>query len=398
MSAANRLGALHKETALLPRVKTFLESIQRNSIKTRKTYETGLAYLNDFLRKNYTRTIDDVVDSLLKSQTNVYELLDGFVKYIHDKGSANLAPYTIRTYLTAIKSYLAYYDIDIIPSKFNRKVKVPKVYREDEEPLDVRDIRNILLNRSNRRMKAYLLVLASGGLRAVEGTAIRLKDIDFVNPTKIHIRKEYAKTRTGRDIYISDEATKYLKDWIDWKYRTTDDRKPRLMSSNQDDLVFQAHRIHSPSTPRNLYFRVITEFHKSLDVADLNERKEGMIRRKITLHSFRRFVKTVISDQVNQDYSEWFLGHNKSPYYTKKEPERREIYATKCMKYLTFLDYTTLEATGKNIESKLSEKEKEIQLLRQRDFMNTDAIATLSDKLAQVMQDIEIIKKQRRKI
>jgi hypothetical protein len=38
---------------------------------------------------------------------------------------------------------------------------------------------------------------------------------------------------------------------------------------------------------------------------------------------------------------------------------------------------TTLEATGKNIESKLSEKEKEIQLLRQRDSVNTDAIANL---------------------
>jgi len=49
--------------------------------------------------------------------------------------------------------------------------------------------------------------------------------------------------------------------------------------------------------------------------------------------------------------------HN--PYYTKKQLERREIYATKCMKYLTFLDYTTLEATGKNIDAKLSEKEKE---------------------------------------
>jgi hypothetical protein len=72
----------------------------------------------------------------------------------------------------------------------------------------------------------------------------------------------------------------------------------------------------------------------------------------------------VISDQTNQDYSEWFLGHNKSPYYTKKELERREIYATKCMKYLTFLDYSTLEATGKNIEAKLSEKEKEIDVLR----------------------------------
>jgi hypothetical protein len=50
------------------------------------------------------------------------------------------------------------------------------------------------------------------------------------------------------------------------------------------------------------------------------------------------------------------LGHNKSPYYTKKETERREIYASKCMKYLTFLDYSTLETTGKNIEAKLSER------------------------------------------
>ena len=95
----------------------------------------------------------------------------------------------------------------------------------------------------------------------------------------------------------------------------------------------------------------------------MDRRKEEGVykRRKITLHSFRRFVKTVVSDQTNQDYSEWFLGHSKSPYYTKKEPERREIYATKCMKYLTFLDYTTLEARGKSIEVNLQEKDKVIK-------------------------------------
>jgi hypothetical protein len=64
------------------------------------------------------------------------------------------------------------------------------------------------------------------------------------------------------------------------------------------------------------------------------------------------------------------------------------------MKYLTFLDYTTLEATGKSI-AKLSEKEKEIQLLRQRDSMNTDAIASLSDQLAVITKEIEMIKKQK---
>lgn len=97
---------------------------------------------------------------------------------------------------------------------------MPKLYREDEEPLDVKDIRKILLSCNNRRLKAYILILASGATRAKEALAVRLKDIDFsVNPTKIHIRKEYAKTKVARDVYITDEATQYLKQWIDWKYR-----------------------------------------------------------------------------------------------------------------------------------------------------------------------------------
>jgi len=88
---------------------------------------------------------------------------------------------------------------------------MPKSYREDEEPLDVSDIRKILLACNNRRLKTYLLFLASGGMRAVEGLAVRIKDIDFsVNPTKIHIRKEYAKTRVARDIYISNERERPL--------------------------------------------------------------------------------------------------------------------------------------------------------------------------------------------
>jgi integrase len=112
-----------------------------------------------------------------------------------------------------------YYDIDIIPSKFKRKVKIPETIVEKQEPIDATDNRKILLSCNNRRLKAYLLILASGGLRAVEGSAIRIKDINIkVKPTTIHIRAEYAKTRVGRDIYISEETTGYLKQWLDWKY------------------------------------------------------------------------------------------------------------------------------------------------------------------------------------
>jgi len=124
----------------------------------------------------------------------------------------------------------------------------------------------------------------------------------------------------------------------------------------------------------------------------MKRRKGELITgKKITLHSFRRFVKTVISNQVSQDYSEWFLGHSKSPYWTLKEANRREIYATKCMKYLTFLDYTALEATGKNIESKLLEKDKEIQLLEQQELDNADAIVTLSDQVRKLSEQMELL-------
>jgi len=115
---------------------------------------------------------------------------------VSNEQDKSITPTSIKLYLASIRSYFAYYDVDIIPSKFKRKVKLPKVYREDEEPLDVSDIRKILLSCNNRRLKPYLLVLASGGMRTVEGLAIRLKDIDFsVRPTKIHIRKEFAKTK-----------------------------------------------------------------------------------------------------------------------------------------------------------------------------------------------------------
>jgi integrase len=282
-------------------------------------------------------------------------------------------------YLTAVRSYFGYYDIDVITSKFKRKVKMPKVGREDEEPLDAKDIRKILLSCSNRRLKTFILVLASGGMRTKEGLAIRLRDIDSsMSPTKIHIRKEFSKTRVARDIYISDEATHYLKQWIEWKYREKGSEWTK--TPNPNDLIFAVYSVRNEPNPNHIYVKIILEFEKLLAIAGMDERKEGMRRRKITLHSFRRFVKTVISDQTNQDYSEWFLGHSKSPYYTKKEPDRREIYATKCMKYVTFLDYTMLESTGKNIEAKLSEKDKEIEEIRSRfDLMQSQMQSLLSE-------------------
>jgi integrase len=343
-----------------PKVQHFLESISRNSVKSMKSYGSGLTHFQAFLvdgeKGKYSRyNIETMLDALSDNEVNIYELFDDFVSFLLTYREG-IAPRSVSLYLTALRSYFAYYDIDVIPSKFRRKVKVPKLYREDEMAIDVEDIRKILLSCSNRRLKAYLLILASSGLRAVEAASIRLRDIDLSSkPVKIHIRKEYSKTRTGRDTYITDEGVIFLKQWIDWKYRKKDMNANSKTSSNEtidgkglelqdlvkdtdpNDLLFSIHSINQEPDPNNLYVKLIVEFQKLLKGAGMDERKEGTSeykRRKITLHSFRRFVKTVISNQVNQDYSEWFLGHAKSPYYTIKEQEKRRIYAEKCMKYL----------------------------------------------------------------
>jgi integrase len=386
------LPAKNGQTFDLPKVTAFLSSILRNSRKSKSTYQQGLIHFQKYVLKAYPKyNIETILESLLRNEIDLYEMLEGFVLYMTST-NPDLTPNSMKVYMASIRSYLAYYAIDVVPSRFKRRVKMPKVCREDEEPLDASDIRNILLVCNNRRLKAYLLVLASGGMRAVEGLAIRQKDIDFsVNPTKVHIRKEYTKTGVARDIYISNEATHYLKQWLEWKHNNQE--RPRHF--NQDDLVFT---VYNGADPNVLYIRVLVEFQKLLALTGLDKRKEGGVqkRREITFHSLRRFVKTVISDQTNKDYSEWFLGHSKSPYYIKKEPERRQTYATKCMRYLTFLDYTTLESTGKSIEAQLSEREKEIQLLRQRESVNTDAIQNLSDQLINVMAEVRELKKHQR--
>ena len=53
-----------------------------------------------------------------------------------------------------------------------------------------------------------------------------------------------------------------------------------------------------------------------------NREDENEIMRKITLHSFRRDIKTTIADLGYSDYSDWFIGHSGSTYWRKKYNEK----------------------------------------------------------------------------
>jgi hypothetical protein len=111
------------------------------------------------------------------------------------------------------------------------------------------------------------------------------------------------------------------------------------------------------STPKlkSLYDVLSNSFADTLDRSGKGDREDGNQRRKqIALHSFRRFVKTTISDLEYADFSEWFIGHSGSTYWTKKDSEKTEIFR-KIEPYLTFLDVHQLERQGADIQSKVEE-------------------------------------------
>ena len=201
----------------LPKVKLFLESIERNSRRSRLAYSCGLLHLSNFISDKYAKyDCETILQPLSENKINIYELVEGFISYLL-KTRIGISPKSISLYVTALRSYFAYYDIDVIPSKFRRKVRMPKIYHEDEEPIDGSDVRKLLLSCNNRRLKTLIIVLASGGMRVGEAVATRNMDLDFsISPAKVDIRKEYSKTKVARDVYISEEATSYLKQWLDW--------------------------------------------------------------------------------------------------------------------------------------------------------------------------------------
>jgi integrase len=256
-----------------------------------------------------------------------------------------LSSTTLRNRIKAVKNFFEFNEVDISDNKFKLKIRLPKAIRRNKEALTKDDVRDIILAWSDIRLKTYVMFLACTGMRAVEALSIRLKDINL---------GEFTKTRQDRHVYLTSEMNQQLKIWLDYGYRyhrscyvdkTNGNYKSEYITPvrKSDDLVFAIYGKPHNADLRIMYIHLAISYAKMLDRIGRGDREDNDKRRKITFHSFRRFVKSIISDLGFGDYSEWFIGHSGSTYYRKSEKEKAEIFA-KIEPYLTFLDYSELEA------------------------------------------------------
>jgi integrase len=365
-------------------------------------YYFRLATFQNFIMNDYKATPDNLILGIKEGREDPYDILSNYIIYLQNH--YNISPSTLKSRIITAKNFLEYYDVEISPRKFKLKVKIPRAIKKSKEALSKEDVIDILNACSDIRLKTYVMLLAATGFRAAEALSVRIRDLHLeTQPAKIFVRGEYTKTRTDRHVFLTEEVVTQLKQWLEYKYRNRrvcyKDRRGKTITEyrtperNDNDLVFAVYQDRDNPDPRMIYYDFAKSFGKTLDRLGKGTREDGNNgrRRQITLHSFRRFVKTTISDLGYADFSEWFIGHSGSTYWTKKDSEKAEIFS-KIEPYLTFLNIPQLERQGADIQSKIDELELLNQSLRSRDKLKDDAISQLSDQLVALstrLQEIE---------
>ena len=369
---------------------------------TADTYSKRLRNFEQFILKKYNENLDSIVSKLTQRVLDPYEIL---TSYCIDLQTRNISNLTIKHRIVTAKNFLEYNDVEIIPRKFSLKVRLPRTVKKNIEALSKEEVIDILNVCSDIRLKTFVMFLASTGCRAGEAASIRFIDLDFSSqPSKVYIRGEHTKTKTDRVVFLTDELVQQLKSWIEFKYRTrricsqnkesgkyfSENRTPQR---NDDDLIFTSRKYDS-AEPKHVYMDLCHHFEKTLDRMGKGAREHGNKgRRKITFHSFRRFVKTTISDLGYQDFSEFMIGHAGSTYWRKKDSEKGDLFK-KVEPYLTYLNGHSLERQSADIQSKIEEIELINVSLRERDKMKDDIISGLSDKLITLSERIEVLERK----
>jgi integrase len=349
------------------------------SASSAREYRFRLHSLVTFAMTEYKLTLDDLIKAIKEGLYDPYDVLSNYVRYLQVNNT--ISTLTLKLRVITAKNLLEFFDVEISPRKFKLKIKLPKVVRRDIQALTKEDIVNILNACSDIRLKTYVMLLASTGMRASEALCTRLIDYDLsANPPILYIRGEYTKTKVSRFVFLTQEVVDQLSSWLEYKHRTrricSKDEKSgkthieyKTLERNDHDLLFSVNR--SNPDIQGLYNQFAANFGKTLDRIGKGNREEvdhGR-RRRITLHSMRRWVKSTISDLGYGDFSEFMIGHNSSTYYRRTVDERAALFQ-KIEPYLTFLDYQQLERRGADISAQLQEKDNQIQTLvkKQEDF------------------------------
>lgn len=284
-----------------------------------KSRKQALSALNAFDRfvlnyKDSTFNEELIISSLLVD-TKRYFILDDMVQYWI---KLEMSPATIRNYFTFVRSYLSRHGISTDLQQIKYHVKFPKRIKESRNAIEKPMIAK-LLEKADPRYQALILFLISTGMRVGETLHARINWLDFrfleeYDMVLVKLPPLPTKGKSDRFTFMSGEAYQYLKPFLKSKLLTTDHIFDMNYSAAEEYMIWLGTKIGFDE-------RYVSGVHK------------------LTIHSFRSFTRTVLSDHCSQEFAYFLLGQEGYlPTYYRKSPEEAAKLYKQAIPYLTIFE------------------------------------------------------------
>ena len=341
---------------------------------SRTNYKCGI--------KKFFKFIDIAPEEYLYKYSDYNNTIIRYARYISKKYPT---PKSYNTYINIVRQFHMFYEIEIKTSVWKQTKRLVKgnKSRTQDRPPTAKEMKQILAH-SDLRMKALLTVLVSSGMRIGEALKILPEDIDFeYTPTKIQIRGEITKTGEGRTVFISNEATYYLKEWLSnqrskylkWVIKTTN--LPNAQKKLDDDRIF-------PFTNQGVNHTL----RRTLSSIGLGMVDRVTKRRIIHFHVLRKFFRSKMGTALPQDITECLLGHegylSTYRYYSIEELAK---YYLEGMHLVSFTGDEINKKKIKELYEDLDKKNSEIKKLTFTSEMNRLRFTLLSAKSVEEMEN-----------
>ena len=175
--------------------------------ETKKSYFHSLKQFMAFLKVN---KYSDLIPPA-KSREEIYESIKSFILHLREK---KVSTRTINLRLYALKSFYDMNDIEDIRWKKLKKYRGEETEINEDRGYTYEEIQQIL-NVSDLRTKAVILLMASSGMRIGALSDVKVKDISASN-RKITV---YAKTPQKYFTFITPECKQAIQNYLEFRER-----------------------------------------------------------------------------------------------------------------------------------------------------------------------------------
>jgi integrase len=386
--------------------------------ETKRQYPKRLKVFFDFLGLNGPIELQakEFINEGHRYPQWVYKCFIQFISFERERANrGEISESTISNYYKAAKLFCEMNDIIINWKRITRGLPKGRHAANDRAPY-LTEIKK-LLDYPDRRIKPIVYLLISSGIRIGAFDNMRWKHISSITDDKGVVVAArlivYADEPEQYDALMTPEAFSAISKWMD--YRASCGEKITGDSFIMRDIWQTTESSHGAYFGLAKYPKQL----KSSGVKSLLERAlraqhifkplpAGAKRREWkAAHGMRKYTNTMmIKARVSSVVKEMLLGHQcglENNYYRPSLEEDMLPEYLKAVDLLTINEENRLKRkvhdlsnkTKENeyiIKGKLEERGKEIELLKENESLNAEAIVALSDRLTKALEEIEKLK------